>query len=550
MWRVLAFLPCSQYERTAFFDGIIERGLRDGTRFNIDHVTTEEKSKLGITMDRTSGKFYLAAYGSPKARRNSTRRGSQTSSDGDAADHQHAVIKEVSDFLAAEIEAAGEHAEVHLLKARTDPGSSRGSHIVNFSVSIRRRASGAGVGADAGRGRGDGEGPVSSVAHTQTADAGGGKPASAAATTASRRKGGASSVSVASDGSARQSKSGSSPRPQTNRRDGMSSVQGPQAPKPRGRPVSLGGGTSEGRGPGFAVQEGPKRRKSVTHTVFSAAPKIGTPGVAKQESRVGIAKVDMSFGDPMPTDARPRPPVPMVGNPSAQTASFLPGRVPTLVQPHQHLPPTSTAGQYGVATYPRGQGFSPTCGFTGLTGNYPQRLGVTVGTPAPVQATAGGGGRVPAMSVSSAPALSSWQLHPTVTMRSDEFGAQTVARTTSGRATDTRVEATGTTTPGVGGSIPSLSQQQQLTGGTTFGHRSPTQTLTSLTPGTLLPSDAHAPISTLSAYTAHVRQQSQAQQGAGGSTHGGWGTTTRMASSMECGREPDEEDMDFLASFF
>ena len=146
---VLSINPINQYERTAFFDAIIERGLRDGTRFNIDHVTSEEKVKLGITMDRASGKFYLAAYGNSKTRRNSTRRGSQTHSDADAADQHHPVIKEVAELLSAEIEAAGENAEVKLLKSRTDPGPSRGTKTVTFTVAIQRAASGTAAGGGA-----------------------------------------------------------------------------------------------------------------------------------------------------------------------------------------------------------------------------------------------------------------------------------------------------------------------------------------------------------------------------------------------------------------
>lgn len=124
----------SKYERTAFFHTIIERGLRGGTRFCIDHITHDERAKLGIALDRTSGKYYLATYGSPKGRRGSTRRGSQTSSEaeGDAnnLEQSHSVLKEVEDMLSAEIEAAGENPEVILLKKQVEPLTGRGSKVV------------------------------------------------------------------------------------------------------------------------------------------------------------------------------------------------------------------------------------------------------------------------------------------------------------------------------------------------------------------------------------------------------------------------------------
>ncbi|CAM9214561.1 unnamed protein product, partial [Hapterophycus canaliculatus] len=129
----------SKYERTAFFDTIIERGLRDGTRFSVEHVTSDERSKLGITMDRATGKYYLHAFGSAKARRISARRGSATSSDMSDSEHQHPVIKQLGDVLASEIEAAGEDPEVRLDQSRFEAGSVRGSMVLTFSVVIQRR---------------------------------------------------------------------------------------------------------------------------------------------------------------------------------------------------------------------------------------------------------------------------------------------------------------------------------------------------------------------------------------------------------------------------
>ncbi|CAM9208670.1 unnamed protein product, partial [Sphacelaria rigidula] len=142
----------SKYERTPFFDAIIERGLRGGTRFSIDHVTHDERAKLGIALDRASGKYYLAAYGSPKGRRGSARRSSQTSSasEGDTSNPNSTAnipdmlsaiscMKEVEEMLTAEIDTAGDNPEVVLLKKQVDPLTGRGSKVVHFSVSIRKR---------------------------------------------------------------------------------------------------------------------------------------------------------------------------------------------------------------------------------------------------------------------------------------------------------------------------------------------------------------------------------------------------------------------------
>lgn len=538
-------------------------------------MTSEERSKLGITMDRASGKYYLASYGSPKVRRNSTRRGSQSSSDGDVVEQQHiqlnqlsqlsqhAVLKEVGDILAAEMEAAGEYAEVQLLKSRPTTGSARGSKVINFSVSIRRRSTGGSGGVS---GRGEGAAPGRALAHTRTQAADGieGKPTPPAP----RRR--ASSSSASSDAGARQSTEELWPTP-AGRRDSAPTLQAtrpqpkpqpqqpkPQQPKPRGRPASSlggsgGGASNEGPGgagaSGFPSQDVPKRRKSITHTVFGNAPRIGATGVsvAKQEmpqtTGSGTQADARPFGRATPKNARPRKPIPAVGKSNGQM-SFLPGRVATMIQ-STTSPAMSTAGHFGAAGAPRSQGFSsPSPGLSSWNHTYHQRAGMGASNGVSAQQTRGPTAGVPVAAMSTAPPLTSWQLHAEAMMRTDEFGTQGGGRTNVGV-----MNTTATATQGVSGPL-SMSQQQQLNltaGGTTFGLRAPSQTMGRVSPTTMFVPESQAPISTLNAYSAQVRQQSQSTGAS--NTHGVGGPTARMGG-LSCGREPDEEDMDFLASFF
>ncbi|CAM9358613.1 unnamed protein product, partial [Ectocarpus sp. 12 AP-2014] len=174
----------NKFERTDFFDQIIERGLGHGdTRFSVEHVKSDEQSKLGITLDSATGKYYLQAYGSAKTRRPANRRnsaGSVSSSDADhdPAEPPHPMVKEVGDLIASEIEAAGEDAEVRLDKSRLERASPSGSMMLTFSISIRRRATIGGAAA-AAAGSDDSGGCASGQRAGDagaTADAGAGDP--------------------------------------------------------------------------------------------------------------------------------------------------------------------------------------------------------------------------------------------------------------------------------------------------------------------------------------------------------------------------------------
>lgn len=556
-----------QYERTAFFDTIIERGLRNGTRFSIDHVTTEEKAKLGITMDRASGKYYLAAYGSPKpTRRASGRRGSQTSSEGgEVTDLPHVVIKEVEDMIAAEIEAAGDRPEVLLLQKHTEAGATRGSKLLQFTVSVRRRGPGVGGGREKEKGEGAGAGP--SV--TQTADAGAGKvtvmPAAGGGTP--RRRG--SAPSTASGDGARYGRDSGSPRPSGGRDTAAGSVSSAQS-KTRVKCITAAAAAAAGGGGGSnkinSQQDPPKKRKSVAATVFAKSPRIGAATGDQSTPGLGLAATTLlTFGRGADGTARNE-------DVDMKPPSRLPSRInqqplpqfPTLV-----TTPTSQQQQqqFSVSTG-RSQGGAPTnMVYSGWSnGNYQQRTGlggstgtggcgqIHASTPTLTGSTSSG------MVLSTPPPQSSWHVNPSAITKNDDFG-QITARSSGmgGRNGDSGVYDTmnSTGTPGCGGTFSGITHQSHLPGTASFGLR--TTGVGSTTIGRMSPMSTGVPdqqspsILGLNVYSTHVRQSNLT--GGINPLHTGtatpWGTSTRISGALGGNREPvDEEDIDFLASFF
>eukprot|EP00903_Cladosiphon_okamuranus_P013301 g12398.t1 len=316
----------NKYERTAFFDAIIERGLRDGTRFNVDHVTSDERSKLGITMDRVSGKYYLHAYGSARGRRNSTRRGSTTSLDEDL--DQHPIIRELGDLIHSEIDAAGENPKVTYTKSRSEPGSVHGSTVLTLSVMIQPRDDGGGdSGDDSGRGT-----PGSEVAGVGSegaaaADAGGGNPAGTGAGMP-QQPGRPAGNEASLEARRRQQQQQQQQQPGSNNRDtstvaaaaALASVaHGGKKPKARGRPtadstspgpIGAGGGGGGGGGgigdSGRTVRdagvgdEEPSKRHKGSISSSSSINKIfsfpGALGVAKMEPVAGYSTLNGGGG--------------------------------------------------------------------------------------------------------------------------------------------------------------------------------------------------------------------------------------------------------------
>lgn len=528
----------SQYERTPFFDGIIERGLRGGTRFSIDDVTNDEKAKLGIVLDQASGRYYLSTYGSPKSRRGSSRRGSQTSSDGDAIEQGHAVIKEVEETLAAEIEAAGDPAEVVLLKKYVEPSNARGSRLVHFTVCIRKRggSSGSSVG-QSEREKGGGVGPST----TQAADAGAGKTAAVAA----RRR--TSIASVTSQEAACQGAEGMSPRQHSRGQDLAAGAAVAAHQKSRVRHISTAAGQGSSEFPP-AQHDAPKRRKCLTSTLFGSEARAGTP---KLEADAQVSHTSGEDGMAKFNGSRSHG----VGGEST-TTSRVPGRM-------------SIASQYssGLSAPHYGSGVNRQP--SGLTSSNPvvsswseafqqQRAAAALSGAAVsgngqghLSHSSGGSERSSGMVMSSCPQppLSSW--HSTrPPMRSDDFASQGGLSSTGRRGGDSSAGDGAAPTCGLG-LLSSLTQQQQhipsltpfsslrtATGTGSIGRMSP--------PSSLFPCEQHGgvTISGLNAYSTNVRQSHMTSSNLhGGATAPLWGST-RISGAV------DEEDIDFLSAFF
>ncbi|CAM9782603.1 unnamed protein product [Pylaiella littoralis] len=389
-----------KYERTPFFDRIIERGLRDGTRFNVDHVTSDEKCSLGITMDRATGKYYLHAFGSTRARRNPTRRGSATSSEGES-DNQHVVIKDLGDLLASEIEAAGENPDVRLSKSRLKPGSCPGSTVLNFSVLIQRRdvadAAAAAGGSDGGGG-GLSMAPTGGGAEeawmTATADAGGGNPTGCAPRQQQRGRSGPTSNKRPQQQQQQQqcrNEPTLNKRPQQQQRqqqqqqhrrqgsekcDSAVSVAAAAAAlasvsqggakklhKAKGRPrpssisssppgagIATGSGTASSRDAAGGAGEPPKRRKSIAKAVFPTSNSPATSSVKREPAQQLSVYAPSSTGGLSGMGANFRPPS---STGSGNSTSGSKNRTAA------HLRPMTVFGGLGSRSFLPGMGVMP-----------------------------------------------------------------------------------------------------------------------------------------------------------------------------------------------
>ncbi|CAM9538501.1 unnamed protein product [Choristocarpus tenellus] len=134
-----------KFERTPLLDGIIDRGLQGCTRFRIDHITDEERAKLGIYQDSVTGKYFLESYGPQDGRSRRPLRHSQ-------------VMKEVEDMVTAGVEAVGRGAKVDVAKKVCHTQGR--SKVLHITISITK---------------GDGEG--SGESWSAVDDPGGGKAA-------------------------------------------------------------------------------------------------------------------------------------------------------------------------------------------------------------------------------------------------------------------------------------------------------------------------------------------------------------------------------------
>ncbi|CAM9675081.1 unnamed protein product [Scytosiphon promiscuus] len=96
----------NQYCRTALFERIIERGLREGTSFSVEHLTRDEMAKLGIAWDGTAGKHYLSVYGGPSPSASSRRvSDNQAPSDTTSTGESGAPPPDASPWQTADFEA-------------------------------------------------------------------------------------------------------------------------------------------------------------------------------------------------------------------------------------------------------------------------------------------------------------------------------------------------------------------------------------------------------------------------------------------------------------
>ena len=565
-----------KYERTAFFDAIIERGLRDGTKFNIDHVTTDEKTTLGIAFDRATEKFFLAAYGTPKAGRSTGRRGSltsQTSSDGDGSDqqlqnkersHRHPVVKELSDFLLAEIEAAGKDAEVKTLKHRVMPEPSSGCKIIQFSVSIRRRAP-RGFG-QAPQAEGAGAGPTTvAVSTAQAADAGGGKPSAPSPSRSPQRgKRGSPKVSTTPSlslgpGAPLASGNGVSPKrfPQSN---SPSRSRGLQELKSRCRPLSAVNCEGDEGWDGVGGEDISKRRKRVAHPVFANAPKVDAMAVPKQEAQPAGSdashRPDMRLGRMTLMDGgiRPQAPTPNLG---AVRPSYLPPGVASMIPPLQRGANSAAVQHSGTSSSSRSylpgpissawnsKSWIPNAGVGTGSRTIPTQTSreITAGAPDPSAPSA-----APPSSTST-----SWGFNAAPSRRNADFVAHSSSSRVMGSAESRAAVVTTTmataTTPGLTSfmslpPLPPLSQPgcqyqrpQHHGEGMPFGARG----VTTQTQDQLLP------------YLEQGRQQRQAAlDDKSSSSYECWDTAPvpREIGAPGPGKDTEDDNLDFLGVFF
>lgn len=534
----LACTRLTQYERTPFFDAIIERGLRDGTKFNIEHVTAEEKTTLGIAFDRATGKFFLSAYGSPKIGRNTSRRGSQTSqssSDGDPSDqqqqqqqgrdrlHRHPIVKEICDLLSAEIEAAGEHAEVNVQKPHVvlDPpltATPGGVRVINFSVSIRRLEP-TGVTQRQTKGAGAGAGP-NGVA--STADAGGGNPSVMSLTGGRGSGNGIPSFSPPAlargvNMSPKRFRGGNSP-PSKPRGSLQQQQQQQHQSKPCARPIcavseecgdgnrvdcpsSVGCPSGEAKDPAPFRQEGTKRRKSVAQALFAKANAMIVP---KQEAQPAGSRCtirsETQFGRTTLSDSTSRPiPTGPVPNYGAVRPSYLPSGVASMPALQLPLYPASSQ-QLGYPSIPRSQGFPHSGGnFATNTRIWGSQVGTGTGGRTFMQGSRSipGEGLETRVPTSASPPASS----PSWALDSTEYVTQNTSRMMS-------TESQTVTTP-------------------------TTQVMGQSVSSGYVPNTTHH----LSAYSEQMKQPHTS-------------TTESTSDSHRCWNSAEDDDMDFLEVFF
>lgn len=431
-------------------------------------------------------------------------------------------MKEISDLLSAEIEAAGEHAEVKVQKPHVvlDPvtATKGGVKVINFSVSIRRLEP-TGVTQRHAKGAGAGAGP-NGVA--STADAGGGNPSVMSPT--GRRGSPTTGNGIPSfsppalargvNMSPKRFRGGNSPllKPR-------GSLQ--QHSKPGARPFSVVSDECDGnsvdcpsgeaKGPASFGQEGSKRRKSVAQAVF---PKADAMVVPKQEAQPAgsdcTIRSAIRFGRTALSDSRPVPTAP-VPNYGAVRPSYLPTGVALMPALQIPLKPASSQ-QLGYPSIPRSQGFPHNgSNFATNTRSWGSHFGTSTGGRAFMQGLRSipGEGLETRVPTSASPPSSS----PSWVLDSSEYVTQNASRMMSAESQT----ATTFTTQVMGQPVSS-----------------------GYVPDTPRP---------ISAYSEQMKQphiSTTEDRVSTSDCHRSW---NNAISSGPC-REPEDDDMDFLAAFF
>lgn len=449
-------------------------------------------------------------------------------------------MKEISDLLAAEIEAAGEHAEVKAQKPQIvlDPLAAipGGVKVIKFSVSIRRLEP-TGVTQRQAKGAGAGAGPNAAAS---TADAGGGKPSvmSPSGRCASpKTRSGIPSFSppaLARGANMSPKRFPGRSSPLSKPRGSLQQHHHHQQSKLGTRPFSAvskeggddGGGSlcrdgngnsvdsppGEVKDPASFGQEGTKRRKSVAQAVF---PKADAMVVPKQEAQPagsdGTSRSEIRFGRTTLNDNRPVSTAP-VPNYGAVRPSYLPPGVASMPALQIPLNPASSQ-QLGYSSMPRSQGFLHSgSNFAPNTRSWGSQFGTGSGGRAFMQSSRGipGEGLETRAPTSALPPASS----PSWALDSSEYVTQSSSRIMS---TESQTVTTATTQV-MGQSVSS-----------------------GYVPDTPRP---------MSPYSEQVKQQSHAAATEGSvSTNDSHRCWNSASSSGPC-RDPEDDDMDFLAAFF
>lgn len=532
-------------------------------------------------------------------------------------------MKEVEEMLNAEIETAGDNPEVVLLKKQVDPLTGRGSKVVHFSVSIRKRGGTGGAGEprknDGGAGM---QGVNAGSGMVQAADAGGCKSASHKDNGESRSGESGEGTKGAEDGDASTAVIAAA----------TAALQGKPGAGPTNPAAGQGGGDFS-----LVQPAAPKRRKSIAASVFGSAPRITPSRAASVGGMVTSPKIEpgcqgqhlsastggggsgdaglrfggvrshshdgaeLSMSLPPPVSASASASASASVSASSSSSSWPGGRMSSHSSAFGSTTPTAQQQQQISSNRMQGgnlmqhldavifQQRAAAIGFGGGGSSgtqhqhhqhqhqrqqHHQQMSSSGGPTSSVGGT-GDSNSIIAVPMSQTNPGAPWHAQSTSSaMNADEFAGHGGAISAVSPAVASRVADGGS-----GGSsgarcglglLSSLTQQQQhMPSLSSFGsHRSPTLAVATSAggvgrmspPAALLPSEQHVVGATglgggsssfsISGFNASSANVKHSHMKAGG-VHGGVGASPAWASAGRMSSNAvDEEDMDFLASFF